>query len=86
MTAGYQVHLADAVKKATGLPVIAVGLLDDPAVADYVLGSGAADLVAVGRGLLRDPYWLLNAQYRQTAADTAPLQFVPDSYRRGFGV
>ncbi|MCQ9326051.1 NADH:flavin oxidoreductase/NADH oxidase [Neisseria dentiae] len=86
MTAGYQVHLADAVKKATGLPVIAVGLLDDPAVADYVLGSGAADLVAVGRGLLRDPYWLLNAQYRQTAADAAPVQFVPDSYRRGFGV
>ena len=86
IAAGYQVYLADAVKKATGLPVIAVGLLDDPAVADYVLGSGAADLVAVGRGLLRDPYWLLNAQYRQTAADAAPVQFVPDSYRRGFGV
>lgn len=86
IAAGYQVYLADAVKKATGLPVIAVGLLDDPAMADYVLGSGAADLVAVGRGLLRDPYWLLNAQYRQTSADAVPLAFVPDSYRRGFGV
>lgn len=84
LMAGYQVHLARAVKQATGLPVIAVGSLDDPTVADHVLGSGAADLVAVGRGLLRDPYWLLNAQYRQNGADAKPMEFVPESYKRAF--
>lgn len=84
-SAGYQVAFAQAVKQATQLPVIAVGMLEDPAVADYVLASGAADLVAVGRGLLRDPYWLLNAQYRQIAANAAPLQFIPESYQRAFG-
>lgn len=82
--AGYQVNLARQVKQATGLPVIAVGLLDNPAVADHVLGAGDADLVAVGRGLLRDPYWLLNAQYQQNASGGGTMQFVPPQYQRGF--
>ncbi|PSJ80421.1 NADH:flavin oxidoreductase/NADH oxidase [Neisseria iguanae] len=84
VAAGYQVYLARMVKQATGKPVIAVGMLEDPALADYVLGSGDADLVAIGRGLLRDPYWLLNAQYRQNAKDGKPLEFVPTPYARGF--
>ncbi|MDO4232739.1 MAG: NADH:flavin oxidoreductase/NADH oxidase, partial [Lautropia sp.] len=84
LTAGYQVYLARAVKDATRLPVIAVGNLEDPAVADHVLGVGDADLVSVGRGLLRDPYWLLNAQYRQNGVDAKPMAFVPESYRRAF--
>ena len=84
LVGGYQVPLARAVRQATGLPVIAVGSLDDPVLADHVIGSGAADLVAVGRGLLRDPYWWLNAQYRQNAADARPMQSVPASYRRAF--
>ena len=83
-SAGYQVYLARAVKEATGLPTIAVGMLDDASVADYVLASGDADLVAIGRALLRDPHWLLNAQYHQNASDSSPMQFVPSSYERGF--
>lgn len=71
-------------REATGLPVIAVGMLDAPALADHVLGNGDADLVAVGRGLLRDPYWLLNAQYHQSKSDGAHMQCVPQAYRRGF--
>lgn len=82
--AGYQVDLARKVKQATGKPVIAVGMLDDPALADHVLGVGDADLAAIGRALLRDPYWVLNAQYRQNAADAAEMQFVPRQYQRGF--
>lgn len=82
--AGYQVVLSRKVKDATGLPTIAVGMLDQPQVADHVLGMGDADLVAVGRGLLRDPYWLLNAQYNQCANDSAALEFVPRQYARGF--
>lgn len=83
-TAGYQVYLARKVKQQTGLPVIAVGMLDDASVADYVLASGDADLIAVGRGLLRDPHWLLNAQYRQNAADSSGTEFVPTPYKRGY--
>lgn len=82
--AGYQVYLARKVKQATGLPVIAVGMLDNPSVADHVLGVGDADLVAVGRALLRDPYWVLNAQFSQNAADSNEMQFVPRQYQRGF--
>lgn len=82
--AGYQVDLARKVKQATGKPVIAVGMLDNVAVADHILGVGDADLVAVGRGLLRDPYWVLNAQYQQNGVDSSEMQFVPRQYQRGF--
>ncbi|HDZ6808193.1 TPA: NADH:flavin oxidoreductase/NADH oxidase [Mannheimia haemolytica] len=81
--AGYQVDFARQVKLATGKPVIAVGMLDNPAVGDHILGMGDADLVAVGRALLRDPYWVLNAQYDQNAADSSEMQFVPKQYERG---
>lgn len=82
--AGYQVYLARALKQATGLPVIAVGMLEDPELADYVLSSGDCDLVALGRGLLRDPYWVLNAQYNLRAVDASPMQFVPQPYKLAF--
>ena len=43
------------------------------------------DLVeAACRGLLRDPNWVLNAQYNRVAADSAGVQFVPPSYQRGY--
>lgn len=83
-SAGYQVYLTRAVKEATGLPTIAVGMLDDVSVADYVLVSGDTDLIVIGRALLHAPNWLLNAQYQQNASDSSPMQFVPSSYERGF--
>lgn len=76
--------MARKVKQATGLPVIAVGMLEDPALADFVIGNGDADLVAIGRGLLRDPYWVLNAQYQQNASDSMPINDIPRQYQRGF--
>ncbi|XXQ67597.1 NADH:flavin oxidoreductase/NADH oxidase [Neisseriaceae bacterium B1] len=83
-SAGYQVYLSRLVKQATGLPTIAVGMLDEPAVADYVLASGDADLVAVGRAMLRDPQWWLNAQFAQNAVDSTAMQDVPAQYVRGY--
>lgn len=81
--AGYQVGLANTIKQATGLPVIAVGMLDNPLVADFVLESEQADLVAVGRGLLRDPHWWLNAQ-RDLGQTAQQMQDLPSSYARGY--
>lgn len=54
---GYQVDLAYAIKKSLDVPVIAVGRLEDPHLADRVIRDEIADLVAVGRGMLRNPYW-----------------------------
>ncbi len=57
--AAYQVPLAKQIKESLDIPVIAVGRLDDPILANAVIGNEEADLVAVGRGMLRNPYWAL---------------------------
>lgn len=57
----YQVPLAREIKQGLNVPVIAVGRLDEPALANSVIGNEDADLVAVGRGMLKNPYWPLTA-------------------------
>ena len=52
---GCNVPLAAAVKEAVKVPVAVAGRLDDPLIADEVLVSGKADVIAVARGLLADP-------------------------------
>jgi len=52
---GCNVYLAEAVKKAVGIPVVAIGGLSDPAQMEEIIVSGRADVVAVARGLLADP-------------------------------
>ncbi|SFE09869.1 2,4-dienoyl-CoA reductase [Paenibacillus catalpae] len=59
--AAYQVPLARAIREALNVPVIAVGRLDEPILANSVIGNEDADLVAVGRGMLRNPHWVLEA-------------------------
>jgi 2-enoate reductase len=54
---GCLVDLAAAVKKVVNVPVIAVGRLEIPDLAESVIQKGKADLVALGRGLLADPNW-----------------------------
>jgi 2,4-dienoyl-CoA reductase-like NADH-dependent reductase (Old Yellow Enzyme family)/thioredoxin reductase len=54
---GLNVDAAAAVKAAAGVPVIAVGKLNDPLLAESVIAEGKADLVAVGRGLVADAVW-----------------------------
>ncbi|GEB33919.1 MULTISPECIES: NADH:flavin oxidoreductase/NADH oxidase [Brevibacillus] len=77
---GYQVPLARAIKQALDVPVIAVGNLDDPRLAEASIGNGDTDLVAVGRGMLRDPYWALHA-IRELSADELDA---PKQYARAF--
>ncbi|TPM02006.1 NADH:flavin oxidoreductase/NADH oxidase [Mesorhizobium sp. B2-3-10] len=54
---GYQVHLAEAVRKGAGIPTRAVGLIDDPKQAEAVIAEGRADIVALARAFLADPRW-----------------------------
>jgi 2,4-dienoyl-CoA reductase-like NADH-dependent reductase (Old Yellow Enzyme family)/thioredoxin reductase len=58
---GRKVDLAAAVKRAVAIPVIAVGVIREPAFAEKVLADGKADFVALGRGLLADPDWAAKA-------------------------
>ncbi len=59
---GYQVPFARAVREATGAPVNAVGLIDEPSLAELALVDGAADAVMLGRPWLRNPHWALVAE------------------------
>lgn len=54
---GYQVHLAEAVRKGAGIPTRAVGLIDDPKQAEAIVADGRADMVALARAFLADPRW-----------------------------
>ncbi len=50
-------HLAEAVKKVVKIPVIAVGKIRFPEMAENIIKQGKADFVAIGRTLLADPNW-----------------------------
>lgn len=76
---GYQVPHARAIKEALDVPVIAVGKLDNPELANTVIGNNDADLVAIGRAMLRNPYWALDAAYQMKKEID-----IPAPYRRGF--
>ncbi|WP_391209661.1 NADH:flavin oxidoreductase/NADH oxidase [Psychrobacillus sp. L4] len=78
-TPGYQVPFAQAYKEALNVPVIAVGILEDPNLAEKVIEAGDADLVAIGRGMLKDPYWALHAEEVITGKTNPPTP-----YKRGF--
>jgi 2,4-dienoyl-CoA reductase-like NADH-dependent reductase (Old Yellow Enzyme family)/thioredoxin reductase len=58
---GYLVHLAAGVKEVVGIPVITVGRINDPELAEKILEEGKADLIAMGRGLIADPQLPLKA-------------------------
>ena len=54
---GFFVKIAGDIKKAVNVPVSAVGRIVDAEMAERVIESGMADMVAVGRPLLADPDW-----------------------------
>lgn len=58
---GYQVGMSDVVRRQGDVMTIAGGLITDPNQANDILLSQAADLIFLGRELLRNPYWTLNA-------------------------
>ena len=74
---GYQVPLAAAVKKASGMVVQAVGMIVNPHRAEAIVADGHADCVAVARGFLDDPHWAWHA-----AAALGADAVYPPLYRR----
>ena len=49
------IYLAEGIKKVVNIPVIGVGRINEPVLANQILEEGKADLVAMGRALLADP-------------------------------
>ncbi len=76
--AGYQVPISEAVR-VTGVLTAAVGLITAPMQADEIIRNHRADIVLLGREMLRDPYWALHAA--QTLRKHGP---VPPQYLRAF--
>ncbi|MEA3423470.1 MAG: NADPH dehydrogenase NamA [Bacillota bacterium] len=58
---GYQIAYGTEVKKKTNLPVIVGGLLEHHHMANEIIRNGRGDLIYLGRELLRNPYWVLQA-------------------------
>lgn len=54
---GFQVDFARRIKQESGVTTQAVGMIVDGDQAEQILCSGAADLIAIAREALNDPYW-----------------------------
>jgi 2-enoate reductase len=54
---GCMVDMAAKARSVVSIPVIGVGRLDDPELANRAVADGMMDMVAIGRGLLADPCW-----------------------------
>jgi NADPH2 dehydrogenase len=72
---GYQVPLAQAVREATGLTTMAVGLITEAKQAEEIVASGKADMVALARGMLYDPRWGWHAAAELGGQVEAPPQY-----------
>lgn len=72
---GYQVKHAEIIKENTGLPVIAGGLLTSPLMVEEILKNERAELVFLGRELLRDPNWVYRAARELHSNVEWPIQY-----------
>lgn len=76
---GFQTPLAAAIRAGGAVASGAVGLITAPAQADHIIRSGQADVVFLGREMLRDPYWP-----RRAAAELGAVITAPQQYERGW--
>ena len=71
---GFQAGYAREIRRTTGLPTVAVGMITDANHAETILREGHADMIALARGLMDDPNWPLHAARELGCAD--PLSLV----------
>jgi 2,4-dienoyl-CoA reductase-like NADH-dependent reductase (Old Yellow Enzyme family) len=76
---GYQVPLAEAIRRDADIATGAVGLINSPDSAEEIIANGRADLVLLGRSMLHDPHWPLHAA-NALKAKSVPW---PVQYERG---
>jgi 2,4-dienoyl-CoA reductase-like NADH-dependent reductase (Old Yellow Enzyme family) len=74
---GYHVPFAEAIRRETGAPTMAVGLITDPVQAESYLAEGRCDLIALARELMWNPNWPAHAA-QALGADA--LALLPQSY------
>ncbi|MGD9511495.1 MAG: NADH:flavin oxidoreductase/NADH oxidase [Geminicoccaceae bacterium] len=75
---GYQVPYAEAVRHDAEIATMAVGAIISPVLAESVLASGKADLIALGRELMADPNWPYHAACE--LGMERPWQVLPDKF------
>jgi 2,4-dienoyl-CoA reductase-like NADH-dependent reductase (Old Yellow Enzyme family) len=71
----YQIPCSRRIRDEADIPTGAVGLITDAKEADEIVTGGDADLVLVGRELLREPYWALKAQHAFEEEPAWPVQY-----------
>lgn len=72
---GYQVDHAQTIKEECDIPVIAVGLIKEFDHVEEILCNDRADLVALGRELLRNPFFVLNMAQNSKEEFQYPRQY-----------
>lgn len=79
---GYQVTFAEVIRNQTALPVMAGGLITNAFMAEEILSNNRSDLVYLGRVLLREPYWALDADAKLHQEVEWPKQYERGKPRR----
>lgn len=77
--AGYQVPISETIRRETEIATATVGLITSPMQADEIIRNQRADIVLLGRELLRNPYWALSAAHE--VHKKAPI---PNPYLRSY--
>lgn len=72
---GYQVPLARQIRQQAAIATGAVGLITQPQHANEIVTAGDADLVLIGRELLRQPYWALQAEHELGGEASWPIPY-----------
>jgi 2,4-dienoyl-CoA reductase-like NADH-dependent reductase (Old Yellow Enzyme family) len=75
---GFQVPLADAVRRGADIPTVAVGRLTEPSQAEEILQNHHADFIAIAHEFIADPNWAYRAARELGLED--PHGILPFSY------
>jgi len=76
MGPGYQADFATAIRTGSGIATMAVGLINDPRFAEYLVSTEKCDMVALGRGLVENPRWPWDAAKVLEASVPHPKQYM----------
>ena len=76
---GFQVPLADEIKKSVDIKTMAVGVIINAKQAEEIINQKKADLIAMGREMMYNPFWLLHAAQELNVDPNFDMW--PDQYR-----